>query len=43
MSEKGETRVGNNISFGFGLFWLLPIFFWGDPDLCDALIYWLMK
>jgi len=30
-------------SSGFGLgVCLLIIFFWGDPDLCDALIHFLM-
>ena len=35
------------IDAGAGLMWiavaLLAIAFWGEPDLVDALIYWLMK
>lgn len=40
-----NIKVGHNIEVSGGLagLALLFIFFWGDPDLCDALIYWLMK
>jgi hypothetical protein len=38
---------GNNINVdsdaAFIGFALLVIFCWGDPDLLDALIHWLMK
>ena len=37
---KVKVRAGN--SFWMALVVIL-IFFEGDPDLCDALIHWLMK
>lgn len=40
MAEGNGTT--NNIRFISGLT-LLIIIFWGDPDIHDAIIYWLMR
>ena len=37
MSDDG------GISIGLGSILLLFIFFWGEPDLVDALIHFLMR
>jgi len=39
-----EKIVSGNGELGFWLFWTLILIAWvGEPDLIDALIYWLMK
>ncbi len=39
--EMSEQRI--DIDFAFPAIALLFIMFWGEPDLVDAIIYFLMK
>lgn len=38
--KRVSVNVGGNLSLALVL-WL--VMFWGKPDLCDAIIHWLMK
>ncbi len=42
MSDDKRINVSAGDSSSLAIA-LLIIFFWGTPDLCDALIHWLMK
>jgi len=41
--KKEDMNINNSSSSDSVGIALLIIFFWGKPDLCDALIHWLMK
>lgn len=40
MSDK---NVNVEVDFSYLALALLVIFFWGDPDLCDAMIHYFMS
>lgn len=42
MNEKVERVINFTSNNDLGIA-LLFIFFIGEPDLCDAIIHWLMK
>jgi hypothetical protein len=40
MSDEPKVKISQDSGLWIAL---LFIFFYGTPDLCDALIHWLMK